>query len=247
MIQLLSNAAGAFAGGLVVQAVGDIRVTLLIGAGLNLIAVGVALTFREPHVERTTEPTYGKQLVQGLRVVRRREGVALLIGLEVFLGVTLYVMAVFRPLYLRFLGLSDAQVAVSIAGFLVVAAIWSAFAGGISRVLGEFGTIAFMVVMASAAFFGMYGAGLFPGAVLFQVPIYVVWSLQPALTTAYLNRRLEPGQRATVLSMGAFAYTLALVVLEPVAGLLTTSTGLLSPGPVLAVVAAGPCAYILSP
>src|SRR5437773_1093911 len=173
-------------------------------------------------------------------------GVALSIGLEVFLGVTLYMMALYRPLYLRFLGLSDAQVALSIAGFLVVAAVWSAFAGGISRVLGEFGTIALLVALASAAFFGIYGAGVFSGAVLFQVLIYVVWSLQPALTTAYLNRRLEPGQRATVLSMGAFAYTLALVILEPVAGLLTTSTGLLSLGLFLGVVTIVPCAYILA-
>src|SRR5207249_1325402 len=193
-------------------------------------AVLVALRFSEPRIERMTEPTYAQQLLQGLRVVRRREGVALLIGLEVFLGVTLYVMAIYRPLYLRFLGLTDAQIALSISGFLVVAAAWSAFAGRISRVLGEFGTIALMVVMASASFFGLYGVGSFPGAVLFQVPIYVVWSLQPALTTAYLNRRLEPGQRATVLSMGAFAYTLALVILEPTAGLLTTATGLLNLG-----------------
>src|SRR2546427_11489 len=220
--------------------------TIVLSEVFRSAGILVAPTSLEPAVERTTEPTYTEQLRQGLRVVRRREGVALLIGLEVFLGVTLYVMAIYRPLYLRFLGLSDAQIAVSIAGFLVVAAIWSAFAGGISRVLGEFGTIALMVAMASAAFFGMYGAGLFPGAVLFQVPIYVVWSLQPALTTAYLNRRLEPGQRATVLSMGAFAYTLALVVLEPVAGLLTTSTGLLSLGLFLGVVTFVPCAYILA-
>src|SRR2546427_559864 len=246
MIQLLANAAGALGGGLFVQAFHDLRLTLFAGAALNLVAVLVAFTFVEPAVARITEPTYTEQLRQGLRVVRRREGVALLIGLEVFLGVTLYVMALYRPLYLRFLGLSDAQVAVSIAGFLVVAAIWSAFAGGISRVLGEFGTIALMVAMASAAFFGMYGAGLFPGAVLFQVPIYVVWSLQPALTTAYLNRRLEPGQRATVLSMGAFAYTLALVVLEPVAGLLATWTGLLRRGLFPGGVNFAPSAFILA-
>src|SRR6266704_766221 len=99
MIQLLSNAAGAF--------------------------VGVAVTFREPTVDRTPESTYVEQLVQGLRVVRRREGVALLIGVEVFLGVTLYVMAVFRPLYLQALGLSESAIAISISGFLLVAAIWS--------------------------------------------------------------------------------------------------------------------------
>jgi len=246
MIQLLSNAAGAFAGGLFVQAVHDIRLTLILGAALNLVAVGVALTFVEPKVERMTEPTYSEQLRQGLRIVRRREGVALLIGLEVFLGVTLYAMAIFRPLYLQFLGLSATEIAISISGFLVVAAIWSAFAGTIARVLGEFGTIALMVFMASAAFFGMYGAGTFPGAVLFQVPIYIVWSLQPALTTAFLNRRLEPGQRATVLSMGAFAYTLGLVIVEPLAGLLTTATGLLNLGWFLGLVAFVPCVYVLA-
>ena len=245
MIQLLSNAAGAFVGGLFVQAVHDIRLTLFVGSALNLAAVVVALTFIEPQVERMTEPTFARQLVQGLRVVRRREGVGLLIGLEVFLGVTLYVMAIYRPLYLAHLGLSDAVIAVSISGFLLVAALWSAFAGEIARVLGEFGTIALMVLMASAAFFGMYGARQFSGAVLFQVPIYVVWSLQPALTTAFLNRRLEPGQRATVLSMGAFAYTLGLVVVEPLAGLLTTNTGLLNLGVFLGVVTFAPCVYIL--
>jgi len=46
--------------------------------------------------------------------------------------------------------------------------------------------------------------------------------------------------------MGAFAYTLALVILEPVAGLLTTSTGLLSLGLFLGVVTIVPCAYILA-
>jgi MFS family permease len=245
MIQLLSNAAGAFAGGIFVEAVHDLRLTLIVGAGLNLIAVAVALTFVEPRVARITEPTYGEQLRQGLRVVRRREGVALLIGLEVFLGVTLYAMAIFRPLYLRFLGFSDAEIAVSISGFLVIAALCSAFAGQIARVLGEFGTIALMVALACGAFFGMYGAGRWTAAALFQVPIYVVWSLQPALTTAFLNRRLEPGQRATVLSMGSFAYTLGLVIVEPLLGLLTTTTELLNLGLFLGIVSLVSCSYIL--
>src|SRR3989442_540801 len=246
MIQLLSNALGAFVGGVFVGVVGDLRLTLLVGAIVNLAAIGVAVTFREPKVERTPESTYVEQLVQGLRVVRRREGVALLIGVEVFLGVTLYVMAVFRPLYLQALGLSESAIAISISGFLLVAAIWSAFAGTITRVLGEFGTLALLVLMASAAFFGMFGAGQFPGAALLQVPLYIVWSLQPALTTAFLNRRLEPGQRATVLSMGAVSYTLGLVVVEPLAGALTTTTGLLNLGLFLGIVTFFPCAYILA-
>jgi MFS family permease len=246
MIQLLANAAGAFAGGLFIQVLGDLRLALFLGAAWNLVAVGIALTFREPRVERTPEPTYGQQIVQGLRVVRRREGVALLIGFEVFLGVTLYMMAIFRPLYFQVLGLSDAEIGISISAFLLVAAVGSAFAGRISQGLGEFGSLALMVALACAAFFGMYAAGPFPGAALFQVPIYIVWSLQPALTTAFLNRRLEPGARATVLSMGAFAYTLGVVILEPLAGLLTTTTGLLNLGLFLGVVTSFPCAYVLA-
>src|SRR5207249_2837017 len=49
-----------------------------------------------------------------------------------------------------------------------------------------------------------------------------------------------------VLSMGAFGYTLGLVVVEPLAGALTTTTGLLNLGLFLGIVTFFPCAYILA-
>src|SRR5207249_4423051 len=82
MIQLLSNAAGAFVGGVFVGVVGDLRLTLLVGAILNLGAVGVAVTFREPKVARTPAAPSGDPLVQGLRAAGRPNGAALLIGVE---------------------------------------------------------------------------------------------------------------------------------------------------------------------
>lgn len=246
MIALSMNALGSFVGSLFVLAVPDIRTTLFVGAAWNLVTIAIALTFTEPKVDRMTEPTYAKQIRMGLRIVRRREGVALLIGLQVFLGVPLYAMSIFRPLYLRSLGFGDAALAISISGFLLVAAFVSGFGGRIARDLGEFGTITLFILLASLSFLGMFGLGRFAGAAILQAPLYVVWTLQPALTTAFLNRRLEPGQRATVLSMGAFAYTLGLVVLEPVAGLLTSTTGDLSTlGLFLGLFAFPPCAYIL--
>lgn len=247
MIQLGSNAIGAFAGGLLVAASGRIQYTLLLGAAWNLVAIAVALTFIEPDVRRTTEETFIKQLVQGWRVVRRREGVALLIGLEVVLGVTLYAMALFRPVYLTSgLGLPEAQIAIWVSGFLLVAAVVSAFAGDIAARLGEFGTIAALVALASGGFLGLFAAGVSWWAVLLQAPIYVAWSLQPIMTTAFLNRRLESGQRATVLSMGAFAFTLALVVIEPLVGLATTFTNTITLGLALGLLTLVPSLYILA-
>jgi len=246
MIQLAMNAAGAFVGGLVVSLTGSIQHTLLIGAAINLGAVTVAASFVEPKVERATEPTWAQQLRQGLRIVRRREGIALLIGIEVFLGVSLYAMAIFRPIYLQFLGLSDLEIATWISGFLFVAAIVSAFAGRISAYLGEFGTLALLVALGAGPFLGLWFLGRTPAAVLLQVPIYVSWSLQSPMVTAFMNRRLEPGQRATVLSMGAFAYTLGLVIALPLAGLLTTTTGnLLNLGLFLGIATLIPCVYVL--
>src|SRR2546422_1065720 len=183
MIQLLFNAAGAFVGGVFVGLVGDLRLTLLVGALLNLGAVGVAVTFREPRVDRTPESTYVEQLVQGLRVVRRREGVSLLIGVEVFLGVTLYVMAVFRPLYLQALGLSESAIAISISAFLLVAAIWSAFAGTLTTTTG------------------LLTLGLFLGIVTFVPCAYILarWrttvAAWPAVTP--LPSRLIAGHRVS--------------------------------------------------
>ena len=226
MIQLGSNAAGAFAGGILVAVTQSIQLTLLLGAAINLVSIGVAATFVEPKVTRTTEPTFTKQLVQGWHIVRRREGVALLIAFEVVFGVALYCMALFRPLYLtQALRIPEAQIALWIAGFLVVAALVSGYAGRIAGGLGEFGTIALVVALSSLSFLGLWALGPWMGAAFLQAPIYVAWSLQPVMTTAFLNRRLEPGQRATVLSMGAFAFTLALVGVLPLTGLVTSSTG----------------------
>src|SRR2546426_11082038 len=53
MIQLLFNAAGAFVRGVFVGLVGDLRLTLLIGALLDLGAVRVPVTFPEPNADRT--------------------------------------------------------------------------------------------------------------------------------------------------------------------------------------------------
>ncbi len=244
-IQIGSNAAAALVGGVVVAVTGSYQMTLLIGAVVNVGAVAVAATFVEPSVERHTEPTALKQLGQGLRIVRRREGVALLIGFQVFLGVALYLMTAFRSPYLTTLGISAADIGAWVAGFLVLAAFVSAFTGTISDRLGEFRSLTLISAFAALPFFGIWVAGRTAWAVLLQAPVYVVWSLEPPLISAYLNRRLEPGQRATVLSMGSFAYTLGLVIAEPLAGLALTEGNLLILGLILGLLTAIPSAYML--
>lgn len=225
----------------------EIQHTLLVGAAMNLVPIAIASTFVEPKVSRATEPTFMKQLRQGWRVVRRREGVALLIGLEVVLGVTLYSMGLFRPIYLMDgLGFPEVQIALWVSGFLLVAALVSAFAGDLAAALGEFGTVTLLAALASGSFLGLWALGAAWYAVFLQAPIYVAWSLQPALTTAFLNRRLEAGQRATVLSMGAFAFTLTLVLGLPLLGLFTSTMGIVSIGLALGVTSLVPSAYILA-
>ena len=244
-VQLGANSAASFAGGVLVSMTGSYQMTLLLGAAINLAAIVTALTFINPVVERSVEPTAVRQLVHGFRIVRRREGVALLIGIQVFVGVTLYLMAAFRPLYLAYIGVSPAQIGLAIAGFLAYAAVVSAFTGMISDRLGELGTLTLLVALLVGAFFGMWILGRTSAAILLQIPVYIVWSLEPSLISAYLNRRLEPGQRATVLSMGSFAYTLGLVIAEPLAGLTTTASGILELGVYLGFLTLVPCAYVL--
>ncbi len=249
-IQIGCNATAALVGGIVVAVsatpLAGYQNTLLLGGAVNLAAVAVAATFIEPFVERHAEPTALRQLSLGLRIVRRREGVVLLIGLQVFLGVALYLMTAFRSPYLTALGILPGDIGAWVAGFLVLAAVVSAFTGTISDRLGEFGSLSLIALFAAVPFFGIWIAGHAMWAVLLQAPIYVVWSLEPPLISAYLNRRLEPGQRATVLSMGSFAYTLGLVIAEPLAGLTLTADNLLVLGLFLGLLTAVPCAYILA-
>ena len=245
-VQLLANAAGSFVGGLVVTATNSLQWTLIGGAVMNVGAVAVAWSFREPTLTRTVEPTYVQQLAHGLRIVRRREGVALLIGVQVFLGITLYVMAIFRPIYLSFVGLSELEIASWFSAYLLIAAAAAAVAGRLSNVIGEFGTLTLLASLSAGPFLAIYALGRSGFGAWLQAPIYVAWSLQGPLVTAFLNRRLEPGQRATVLSMGAFAYTLGLVILEPIAGLVATVSGVLVLALFLGIVALVPSAYILA-
>ncbi len=249
-IQIGCNATAALVGGLVVSLYADALVgyqmTLLIGALVNVAAVATAASFIEPGVERHTEPTALKQLGQGLRIVRRREGVALLIGFQVFLGVALYLMTAFRSPYLAALGIGAGEIGVWVAGFLYLAALVSAGTGSLSNRFGEFGSLSLLVALSSIPFLGVFFAGSTAWAVLLQAPIYIVWSLEPPLISAYLNRRLEPGQRATVLSMGSFAYTLGLVIAEPLAGLTVTADNILILGLFLGLLTAVPCSYMLA-
>lgn len=248
-IQIGCNATAALVGGVVVSlsttALAGYQMTLLLGAAVNLAAVAVAATFIEPSVERHAEPTALKQLGQGLRIVRRREGVALLIGFQVFLGVALYLMTAFRSPYLAALGIPAGDIGIWVAGFLLLAAIISYRTGAISNRLGEFGCLSLISVLAAVPFLGIWIAGRAAWAVLLQVPVYIVWSLEPPLISAFLNRRLEPGQRATVLSMGSFAYTLGLVIAEPLAGLTVSGENLLVLGLFLGLLTAVPCGYML--
>lgn len=245
-IQIGTNAAAALVGGVVVAVTGSYQITLILGGLINVSAIVVAASFVEPAVDRQTEPTALKQLGQGLRIVRRREGVALLIGLQVFLGVALYLMTAFRSPYLAAVGIAPGDIGVWVAGFLLVAAVVSAFTGAISDRLGEFGSLSLIALFAAGPFFGLWIAGRTAwAAILLQIPVYVVWSLEPPLISAYLNRRLEPGLRATVLSMGSFAYTLGLVIAEPLAGLAVTGENILILGLFLGLLTAVPCTYIL--
>lgn len=249
LIQIGCNAAAALVGGVVVSLsatpLAGYQMTLLLGGAVNLGAVALASTFIEPTVERHPEPTALKQLGQGLRIVRRREGVALLIGFQVFLGVALYLMTAFRSPYLATLGIPVGDIGIWVAGFLFLAAFVSYGTGAISNRLGEFGSLSLLSAFAAIPFFGIWLAGRTSWAVLLQVPVYIVWSLEPPLISAFLNRRLEPGQRATVLSMGSFAYTLGLVIAEPLAGLTVSGENILILGLFLGLLTAIPCGYML--
>ena len=248
-IQLGCNATAALVGGIVValsaNALVGYQLTLLVGGAVNVAAVAVAATFVEPAVVRRTEPTALQQLRQGFRTVHRREGVALLIGFQVFLGVALYLITAFRSLYLAAIGIGPASIGLWAAAFLFVAAVVSGFTGSISDRLGEFRSLGLLTLLASVPLLAIWVAGPSVWAVLLLVPVYVVWSLEPPLISAYLNRRLEPGQRATVLSMGSFAYTLGLVIAEPLAGVTLTADNILALGLFLGLLTAVPCGYIL--
>ncbi len=231
----LGTAVASLMGGLIVWSTGQVGWTLAFYAVPGLGALALGLTFQEPSVPRTPEPSLFRQIGNGIRTARRDRQIVLLLVFQLLVGFVSYMMALFRGVFLNASLSGDLTVvAVIYSGFYLVAAVSGGLTGRILERFGETGGLVLVFVMVFAPFPLIYliAQGALTGdlagalAILTQVPDYVVWGIEAVLITTIINRRIGSDGRATVLAIETVFSTLVIVVLEPIAGLTATAYSL---------------------
>lgn len=247
-LMFFGNAAGSFLGAALVGWTGRLDLTLILSSVLGFAGFLSILRVPEPRIEREAGKNFAAQVREGLRVIRGSEQVRLLIVFQVILQASLYLMTLFRPLYFRALGFEPPQIGLLIGGFLVVGGVTAIWAHKIENHFKERRALNVLFLVAFLSFSAIYVArDLFKPVALLQGLLYAVWGLEGPIIYAYLNHRLDASQRSTVFSMASVAFTLTIVAVEPVFGIVMTAVpDFFLLGLLLAVVMAAPSVYVLA-
>ncbi len=190
-------------------------------AGLVFLA-----TLREPPVARTGRPSYRGTLAAAFRLVRARRVLRPMMLYSATVGVVPWVLVfvLFQPY------LSSRGVPVAWFGVLFLVLRLAGVVGSRTgpRLIAR-GARPLWLTGAPLLFAGLFAAmaAVGPWVVVYGLMLVVGFlqgCLRPLLSEL-LNRRLESEVRATALSLQSLLLTLAIAVLQPVAGLVADLTG----------------------
>ena len=222
-VRLLAGVAGLVLGAFFAEQAGLAR-AVQVGALPPLLATLVALSLREPAIERTRQ-RYLASLIGGLAFAWRHAEVryTLLIG-SVLLAGAFGGSVLVQPFLLehdvstRMFGLF--QVPLRLASVIAaLLAFWISRRTATGRLfLGACGVII-------AAYAGLAAWGATAAFTLFLLPALIAGLADP-IVGAHLNVRIPSQQRATVLSVMALLFALQLAVFEPVLGFVADGASL---------------------
>ena len=221
------NAVACVVGGVVVQWILPDRLdlTLIISAGIALVGSFAVLLLKEPKVGRTKFGSYRRQLRVGWDHVRGTRAILVLIAFQIVIEIALYVMAVFRSVYMNDdLDLSLFYVGLFIGSFTIVGGIVASQAGKIERGLGEKRSLLFLL-LAIVGSFAIVFVVKSAWAIAVQYLIYAVSYLVSPITNGYINQRVDSQHRSTVVSIAALLFTAVLAPVEIGFGFVATEWG----------------------
>jgi predicted MFS family arabinose efflux permease len=208
------------AGGPVAGAVG-MQATVFLSAGtMALLAVATALFHEPPHHEMGAAPvSYLRGIREAGRTIRQRPAVLALMPVGAILTTCPMVMII---LVQPFLLSHDFTVGWEFSLLQLPLWVGSALGGLLAfRLLRLGGAPGALAIVALLATIGFAGAAAWDhvGALAFIALIPLARSVTAPLTIGYINHRVPSGQRATVLSLNLMVYSVALVPIMPILGL----------------------------
>lgn len=198
----------------------SLQTPIIASGGITLIAVLIALTFREPHVQRSdVVPKYGDIIRDSARLVRLRPDVRYAI---MFFGLvtvgSIGVVFFFQP-FLERHDVAVGSVGIWQTPMRLMGIVAALAAHRLMRDLGERRTMLLMPLTIVAGFFLLAAWDSVWAQVAFSAMNFGVILSQPAITS-YLNRRVPSEQRATVVSLTNLVRSMVLIPSAPLLGLL---------------------------
>jgi len=226
-VAAVMSAAACVTGGVIVQYILPDRLdlTLIISAFVGLTGSFTVLLLREPKVDRTKFGSFKIQLTVGWNHVKTSRAIIVLIAFQIIVEIALYVMAIFRSVYMNDdLNLNYFYIGLFIGAFTIVGGVVATQAGKIERRLGEKSSLLF-ILLSIVGSFGIVFLVKSPEAIVIQFMIYSVSILVGPITNGYINQRVDSQHRSTVVSIGTLLFTLVLAPVEMGFGFLATAWG----------------------
>ncbi|MBA2754445.1 MAG: MFS transporter [Chloroflexia bacterium] len=214
----LSTWAGASLAGL------DFAVPFLLAAGFGLVGTVLALTLREPTRDLPAHRHIGRTIVEAVAIARCHPRTGSLILFAAVYWTAIALVELYAQAILSDLGLSISAVGLVIGGSygLVAAGAWLADR---ATARGTFRT--WMVGLSLMATLAALALG--SEAVAFALSVYVVFQFSTGITEPMLanrvNERIPSAQRATVLSIQGFLYSVTMIWAFPLIGFLAERGG----------------------
>jgi len=226
-IMYAMNAVACVVGGLIVDATEKLNLTLLIAACIGLLGSFTVVLLKEPVVDRSKIGSYRSQLKVGVKLVFGSAAILVLVFYQVLIEIAVYVMTVFRPIYMNIdLNLDYLQIGLFYGSFSIVNGLVLTQAGRIETRLGEKLSLVVLFVSVLASFVLVFLI-VSPVAIVAQYVMYAVSGLLYPITNGYINKRVLSSQhRSTVIAIATFLFTLLLAVVEIPAGWYATGSGM---------------------
>ncbi|UCE80279.1 MAG: MFS transporter [Methanobacteriota archaeon] len=228
VVMYFMNAVACAVAGVIVEVTGRLEVTLIVAALIAIVGSFTAFLLQEPKVDRSKMLSMKAHFGFGLRTIVKSRAIMILILFQMVLGIGVYVMAMFRSIYMNEdLDLTFLWIGILFSTFLLVAAIVILSARRIENVLGEKYSLVFLYVAVLSTFLVVFLVRS-PIAIVMQYLMYVVAGIQGPIVNGYLNKRVDSEHRSTIMAIAVFTFTALLVVVEIGIGFVASAWGLIN-------------------
>lgn len=202
-----------------------------------VIAAIIAIGFREPPVghpkrERVAGGILKRigvsmrdQVMESLAIVKSRRRIVFFIAFSELLFCFMTVLFFYLQNYWISLGFTEFHIGIIFSANAIVAGLTAWRAPQIERAIGERGVLTAMPVL---VLFCLWGVVVGPSGTLFYILVGFVEGMLITAIGTYLNRLIPSTQRATILSFQSMVFSLFMIILFPLVGLLADKVSIAS-------------------